>query len=144
MDKKGGRRYGRRLIICVLAIGCVVCLSSCSVKKLSSQKLRDVDFTVVDEADIPEELMAEIKTAKNDQMKLSYADAGYLYAARGYGRQDSTGYSITVDACYETETAVCVETTLLGPEKGEKILEEQTYPYVVIKMEYTEKQVTFD
>ena len=127
-----------------LGIGCICCfLTSCSFKKQNTEKLREVEFTVVDKEDIPEELAAELEDGKKPAMKLSYGDAGYLYAARGYGMQETTGYSVTVDECYETEDTICIETTLLGPQKGEDIIEKSTYPYIVIKMEYTEKPVIF-
>jgi hypothetical protein len=125
------------------AVWCVLTLTACSVKTLHTEKLRDVEFTVVAEDDIPEELKTEIEEGKEEPLRLSYSDAGYLYAVRGYGKQETSGYSVTVDDCYETEDAICVETSLLGPAHGEEILETPTYPYIVIKMEYTEKQVIY-
>ena len=56
--------------------------------------------------------------------------------ARGYGEKEKTGYSVEVNACYETSDAVRIQTTLLGPAKGEKTKEKKTYPYVVMKTEY--------
>lgn len=57
-------------------------------------------------------------------MWISYADTGkeetYLYVVRGYGTQQTTGYSIEVNACYETVDTVVIRTTLQGPEKKEK------------------------
>ena len=47
-------------------------------------------------------------------------------------------------AVYETRDAVYIHTNLLGPEKGEETKEVTTYPYVVIQMEYIEKDVLFD
>ena len=143
--RKYNIRLGRTTALCIImAVPCMVMLSSCSIKELSTEKLRDVEFTVVDTDDIPEELMTEIEASKEKEMKISYGDEGYLYIVRGYGEQDTTGYSVSVDACYETENAISLDTSLLGPEKGEEILEKQTYPYVVIKIEYTEKQVITD
>ena len=40
-------------IICILILGI---FAGCSVKKLRTEKLRDIEFTVVLEKDIPEEL----------------------------------------------------------------------------------------
>ena len=88
--------------------------------------------------------MAKIEEAKEGQVKLSYADRGYLYIARGYGQKDTSGYSVEVRRCYETENEIHVETGLLGPGKEEKILKKKTCPYVVIKTEYTDKQIEFD
>ena len=114
----------------------VLILTACSVRKADDKKLRDVEFTVLDKDDVPEECMAKIEEAKEGQVKLSYADRGYLYIA--------SGYSVEVRRCYETENEIHVETGLLGPGKEEKILKKKTCPYVVIKTEYTDKQIEFD
>ena len=94
------------------------------------------------------ELKEEIKEIKKQEMWISYADTGkeerYLYVVRGYGTQQTTGYSIEVNACYETENTVVISTTLQGPEKKEKIHKKKTYPYIVIKMPYTEKQIIYE
>lgn len=122
----------------------VLILTACSVRKADDKKLRDVEFIVLDKDDVPEEFMAKIEEAKEGQVKLSYADRGYLYIARGYGQKDTSGYSVEVRRCYETENEIHVETGLLGPGKEEKILKKKTCPYVVIKTEYTDKQIEFD
>ena len=94
------------------------------------------------------ELKEEIKEAGKKEMWISYADTGnegrYLYIVRGYGRQETTGYSIEVNECYETEHTVVVRTTLLGPQKKEKTHKKKTYPYIVIKIPYTDKQIIYE
>lgn len=130
----------------ILAILCIVSLCftvSCSAEKLRTEKLRDVDFTVVEEEDIPEEFLAVIQEKEKTPLKLTYADQGALYIAEGYGKQETSGYSIEVKECYETENAVYVHTNLIGPAKDEKIVETVTYPYIVIKLEFIDKNVVF-
>lgn len=119
-------------------------LCACSVKKEDKTKLRDIEFTVVNSYDAPEELQEKIDEKKEKTFEISYADNGYLYIARGYGRQDTSGYSVEVQSCYEAEDAIYMKTNLLGPPKTEKIIEGKTYPYVIIKMEYNDKNVIFD
>ena len=99
---------------------------------------------MVDREDVPQEFQAQIEEKKEGEMKLYYGDKGYLYAARGYGVRETSGYSVTVDQCFETEQEIRIGTSLLGPGKEEKILKKKTYPYVVIKMEYTDKQIEFE
>lgn len=123
---------------------CLMILTACAVSRTDEKKIRDVEFTVIDKEDIPQEFLTRIEEEKDGQMKLSYGDKGSLYAVRGYGTQDTSGYSVTVNRCFETEQEIRIDTSLLGPGKGEKILKKKTYPYVVIKMEYTDKQVVFD
>lgn len=118
--------------------------SGCTIRKEDTEKLRDIDFTVVESEDVPEELRDIIQEKQENETKLFYADEGYLYVVRGYGKQDTSGYSVEVRDCYETENTICVETNLLGPPKGEEIVDKPTYPCVVIKMEYSEKDVIFN
>lgn len=125
------------LLIAILASGC-------TIRKEDTEKLRDIDFTVVESEDVPEELRDIIQEKQENETKLFYADEGYLYVVRGYGKQDTSGYSVEVRDCYETENTICVETSLLGPPKGEEIVEKPTYPCVVIKIEYSEKDVVFN
>lgn len=123
---------------------CILILSACAAGKTDNGKIRNVEFTVVDREDVPQEFQAQIEEKKEGEMKLYYGDKGYLYAARGYGVRETSGYSVTVDQCFETEQEIRIGTSLLGPEKEEKILKKKTYPYVVIKMEYTDKQIEFE
>ena len=118
--------------------------TGCSTEKLSTEKLRDIDFTVVDEDDIPEELEGMIDEKEENPFKLTYADDGELYIAVGYGAQPTTGYSIQVKELYESKNAIYIHTNLIGPAKDEKILERETHPYIVVKLEYIDKNVVFE
>ena len=55
----------------------------------------------------------------------------------------SGGYSIAVDTLGETENAVIFQTTLIGPPDLSRNTE-ISYPYIVVKIRYTEKPVMFD
>lgn len=134
----------KKMAILLMLMFPVLWLMGCQAGKLDEKKLRDVEFTVVEKDEIPETLQEEIKDAKSEVMKMIYGEKGYLYVVRGYGTQDTTGYSIEVNECYETENAIYVRTSILGPGKEEKILNKKTCPYVVIKMEYTDKQIIYD
>ena len=108
----------------------------------------EIEYEIVKKEEIPEKLKEEIAEAEKSEMWISYADTGnegrYLYIVRGYGRQETTGYSIEVNECYETEHTVVVRTTLLGPQKKEKTHRKKTYPYIVIKIPYTDKQIIYE
>ena len=123
----------------------ILCLFiGCSTEKISTEKLRDIEFTVLPNKDIPEELEEMIDEKDGAPFKLTYADDGALYIAVGYGKQPTSGYSIKVMQAYETENAIYIHTNLIGPAKDEKILERATYPYIVIKTEFIDKNVVFE
>ena len=130
-----GRLFG-------IIIACTYLLSGCRVKEETTQKVKECDFTGEESVDIPKELQSIIDEKKAEPFKLSYSDEGYLYLVMGYGKQVGGGYSITVEQLYETETNICFDTTLIGPKEEERSSAE-TYPYIVVKMEYVEKDVTY-
>ena len=86
----------------------------------------------------------QVKPLYAQGFKLTYADEGYLYICIGYGKQESGGYSVTVNDLYETENAIYVNTNLLGPKAGSTPATSPSYPYIVLKVEFREKTVVFD
>lgn len=119
-------------------------LCGCSFQKNDMEKLRDIDFTVIDEQKLPVELKEYIEEAKAEPFEITYGDDGYLYIVKGYGKKDTSGYSIEVEDCFETSNILYVKTKLNGPPKTEKIVEEDTFPYIVLKTEYSDKSVVFE
>ena len=129
-----------RTFAMALTLGCIL-LTGCIRKVEDTEKIRNLDFTVVKTEDIPESLCKMIEEQKEDAFQGTYEDMGYLYIVVCYGEQETTGYSIEmVDLC-ETENAVVISTKLLGPAKEEQILDKKTYPYIVIKLEAIDKDV---
>lgn len=85
--------------------------------------------------------MAEKKEAS---FKMTYADSGYLYLCVGYGKQDSGGYSITVDDLYTSGEMIYLDTSLIGPKQAKELSKTPSYPYIVIKTPFEDKTVVFD
>lgn len=110
------------------------------------EKIKDLEFTVLADENIPEELKAVIEEKKGNSFKVTFQDNGFLYICIGYGEQVSGGYSITVNALYLTENAIYVDTTLLGPQPGDATTKKDTpsYPYIVLKTEFLDKPVVFN
>ena len=137
-----GKKVWLRILLLLLVLLSFL-LSGCSLKKEETEKKEDLDFTIVADADIPQEFQSILEEKKQNPMTLTFLDQDGLYLAVGYGTQKTTGYSIGVEALYLTESGICVDTTLIGPAKGEKITETETWPYIVIKTERREEDVTF-
>lgn len=131
---------------CMIALGSimVIFLSACSVESIKEEKMKDLDYTVVPSDEVPEELMTKIEEERNEPMKITFSDKGHLYIVHSYGAQETSGYSIEVKELYETENAICIDTELLGPKKTEEIVETDTCPYIVVKIEENDKYVVFD
>lgn len=118
-------------------------LTGCSVEREDHDKVRDLEFTVVGEADFPEELRNLIMEKKTAPFKLTYSNDQGLYIVIGYGEQPTGGYSIEVEDLYLTENAIVIDTELKGPGKGEETGIEKSYPYIVVLTENLENPVIF-
>ena len=99
---------------------------------------------------VPEELKQIIEEKKEKEFKVTYQDGDFLYICIGYGKQETGGYSITVNEMYLTANAIYVDTNLIGPDPENRELyhaqekDGASYPYVVLKMQYLDKSVVFD
>lgn len=133
----------KRIIRCLAGFFLLLMLTGCVSRTQKAEKLRDLEFTVIEKTDIPEEFKEVIEDSQSAPFRLTYSDQGALYIAEGYGTQPKTGYSVEVTELYETEEAIYIHTNLLGPEKGEDTQEIPTFPYVAVKVEYVEKPVVF-
>lgn len=132
------------LLACLLVWVVVVrVLTGCSMSKDDENKVRDLEFSVTGEADVPEELQKIIGEKKTAPFKLTYSNDQNLYIVVGYGEQPTGGYSIAVDDLYLTDNSIVIDTELKGPEKGENKGQEKSYPYIVIKTEFLENPVVF-
>ena len=125
-----------------MAFGCMVALCGCDGQVQTQEKVKDCNYTVVEQEELPKELIELIEERKTEPFKLSFGEEGYLYIVRGYGKQAGGGYSIAVEGLYETETQICLETNLIGPKEQEET-QAETYPYIVVMMEYMDKDVVY-
>ena len=132
--------------ICLLVIVSIMAamLSACGSETEKEENRNNLEFTVVSEDRLPDELKEILDQKKESAFKLTYADEGYLYICVGYGKQESGGYSVTVNELYETDNAIYVNTNLLGPKAGSSPGTSPSYPYIVLKIEFRDKTVVFD
>ncbi len=142
------RYVGLRWSAGILGAALILCfLTGCAKEKEPLEKIKDLEFTVLAEENIPEELKNVIEEKKGSAFKVTYQDNGFLYICIGYGEQVSGGYSITVNDLYLTENAMYVDTTLIGPDPADTAVAKKnmpSYPYIVIKTEFIDKPVVFD
>lgn len=136
--KRGLRIWG------IFCLALLLFLTGCGAKQTGGGKKTEVEFTVVNPDDIPEELTEIIEENKQGELKLTYEDQGYAYLVRGYGQQKTGGYSIAVNEVYLAEDGLHVDTSLIGPTKDQEIRDEASYPYVTLKIEAQETEIFFD
>lgn len=126
--------------IFLLLMACMLLFGGCAIKQ-GQDKVEDLEFTITRMQELPKTLQEQIERKKEETFTLTYSDNEYLYIARGYGIQETGGYSISVDECYRTNNTIDVKTTLHGPQAGEQVEKAPSCPFVVLKMELREEQV---
>lgn len=117
--------------------------AGCGIEKTDGSKIGDLEYEMIEEEAVPEELAAKIEEKKAADFKLTYEGDGFLYLVRGYGEQETGGYSIQILELYETQNAVVFRTNLMGPSKDELKNTAPSFPYLVIRTKNLNKNVVF-
>ena len=67
------------------------------------------------EEDFPDKVKELIEENKESEFQLTYQDGSYLYLLKGYGKQETGGYSIQIEDLSLWDNAIHLQTTLIGP-----------------------------
>lgn len=129
-------------ILAVMIMSCF--LYGCSIEKVRAQNGIKPEYTVLKEEDFPEKVKELVAQNKEKEFQMTYQDGGFLYLMKGYGKQETGGYSIQIEDLSLWENAIHLQTVLLGPEDGEELKNEPSYPCLVVKMKYREEPVIFE
>lgn len=117
--------------------------AGCGARVEQPEKIKDLEYTVQEESRVPEELLAKMKEKQKEPFQMTYVTDGFLYIAKGYGTQGTSGYSIRVAELYEAAEGIVFLTELIGPGKEEPVLQVETYPYIVVKLKDIGMDVLF-
>ena len=126
---------GKKLLLFFCVLGVLLLFAGCTKTEKELEKIKDLEFTVVEEADVPKELLTKIKEQKTTPFRLIYTDAGYMYIAQGYGEQPCGGYSIAVKELFLTKEYIVFQSELIGPGEHDLVNHAVTHPYIVVKVE---------
>lgn len=138
------RSYKKMLFALIfLGVFTVSLLTGCGQQTQEPEKVRDLEFTVVQERELPEQLKLLVGEKKSNPFKLTYTGSDALYIVQGYGAQPTGGYSVTVKELWLAENAIYFCSELLGPKEGENVSQNMSYPYVAVKMETIDLPVVF-
>lgn len=132
----------------------LVFLNSCREIRKDEIRGEALEFQIVEEDKIPEEMKEQIEREQERPFQMVYGDGDRLYIGQGYGGQEEEGYRIQIDLCLEGKDAIYVHSILLGPgsakaaeDSGDTFIREgaaSAMPYIVFSVEWSEKQVIFD
>lgn len=121
----------------------IASISGCAAGTSENENKTDVDFTVVEDEDLPKELKKLIDDRKENTLRLIFTTKDYTYVVAGFGAQETSGYSIRVNGVYVADDTLYTDISLIGPAEDEPVNEVKTTPYIVLKMEKREESIVF-
>lgn len=122
------------IILCVIQIGCI--------KKDEQGQKQKVVYVVCRRSVIPVQLGKLIDEQKNEAFHFTYTTGDFIYYVIGYGKQSGRGYKIKVREFSADQTHIYIDTILTGVTKEHQI-HGKSYPYIVLKSQFYEKDVIF-
>lgn len=132
----------KKAIILWLCLAVIAIMSGCQMIKIEEGNRTPLEYTIVENNEIPEEAASLIEEKKAAEFQMTYQRGEDLYLIRGYGKQMSGGYSIQVTDLSVSSSAVFFCTKLVGPDE-ETVGGEPSYPYIVVKTAYRDEPVEF-
>ena len=134
---------GKRICLLVLAVCVLLGLGGCRIIRIEEEERKPLEYTIVNQQEIPEEILSLIEEKKAGEFQMTYQSGEEMYLIKGYGRQMSGGYSIRVEELSHSSNGIFFMTHLIGP-KDDSMAGEPSYPYLVVKMAYREEPVVFE
>ena len=139
------KKIHKFIVIMCIMVNCII-MTSCKVEDPQEERIGDLKYSVVKESEIPTELLEQIPQKKEKEFKCTFYNKEHkndLYLIVGYGAQPTGGYSIKIEDLYLTENSIYFDTSLIGPSKDDVVSQVVTYPYIVVRIDYVDKPVTF-
>ena len=131
-------------IVCAVVIFLLtIQISGCEGNYKWSEKGLNLEYTVLGETKIPEEFLSQIEEKKAEKFELTYRDNEYLYIAKGFGEQKTSGSSISVTNLTCEDQTIYFESKLVIPQEKENLNSISSFPYIVIKTELIDFPVVF-
>ncbi len=130
----------KRLLAAGMILGFFFCATGCKITKHPEPIIGQVEFEVLEEEDVPEELMGIMEKKKAEPFLSTYGDGEYLYVGQGYGEKEVDGYEIEVDSFTESENFLYFHSILKGSHDAK---EKKTFPWVVVRTKWKDKSVVY-
>ena len=103
--RRNRSKRNRMSIWCMLLIF-LLSAGGCSLVKIEEGERTPLEYTVVDNTELPQSAQELIQEKKEDDFQMTYQKGDTLYLIRGYGKQMSGGYSIQVAELSASSTTI--------------------------------------
>ena len=131
------------IVLMLSLVGCDLGIKFNDLHQGAGEKVKDLEYTILSEERIPEELLPLLEERKEEAFEMTYSDNEFLYICIGYGRQEYSGHSIVVNDLFLGQNGILVDTSLIGPEAGEEKVNTVQFPVIVLKTELIEDTPLF-
>ena len=132
-----------KIVYVVMVFLLAIQIGGCGGNYKENESRMSLEYTVLGETKIPEELLNQIEEKKAEGFELTYRDNEYLYIAKGFGEQKTSGCSISVTNLTSENQTIYFESKLVIPQENENVNSVSSFPYIVIKTELIEFPVVF-
>lgn len=127
---------------CLLAVGCSAGKKE-NLPAADYMSAPDVVYELVSGTQVPQKVYERIFHRQKERFGFTYEDENDQYIAFGFGRMPTGGYSIQVLAVKDTKDTIVVEAKIIAPEPGEVVRDQESYPYLILRVEGNQKHVQF-
>ena len=103
----------RSMVLLLLIVVLAGSIWGCGRMRQKKEKEHGVEYTVLGEDQIPDEIRKVVDVKKQEEFQMTYQEEDMLYLLQGYGIQSSGGYSIRVEKVSENDTELHVKTKLI-------------------------------
>ena len=84
----------RSMVLLLLIVVLAGSIWGCGRMRQKKEKEHGVEYTVLGEDQIPDEIRKVVDVKKQEEFQMTYQEEDMLYLLQGYGIQSSGGYSI--------------------------------------------------
>lgn len=133
----------KRKSFCIILCSIVfLVIQTACLKREETGKREDVLYAVCKRNAVPAQLGKLIDEQKQEAFHFTYTTGDFIYYIIGYGSQPGRGYKIKVKEFSADQTHIYLDTTLVGVTK-EHQRDGRSYPYIILKSQFYEKDVIF-
>ena len=130
----------KQIVLVGTILGSFFCVTGCKITTHPEKITGDIAFEVLEEDEVPEELMEIIEKKKEEPFLSTYGDGEFLYVGQGYGQKEFDGYEIEVDSFVESEHFLYFHTILKGSYDAKENI---TFPWIVVRTKWSDKSVVY-
>lgn len=141
---KDCRKWGRLIILLVVALEAMIVCVGCSKFELSDEG-ETLTYDICDETMLPDELVTIISKKKEKPFNLVYSNSTYTYIVMAAGFQERDDVGVSIEEMYKDENAIYVKGVLrqvATPTDGVQG-DNVSFPYTVIRIMKMELPVVF-